>query len=145
MTEENDEAQQEYEYLWRHFAFNADQRLKAFNFFVVFSVFANGGVFAAVEKDLPPLVFVLIGSFVCALALVFWAIDRRSKQLLNLDVPGLKKYEERFRPESRIFANADMVQSRFGYKAAFHTLFLLQGAFGVGVMIYGIGRMLCTW
>jgi hypothetical protein len=25
-------------YLWQHFAFNAEQRLKAFNFFVVFSV-----------------------------------------------------------------------------------------------------------
>jgi hypothetical protein len=28
----------EVDYLWKHFLFNAEQRLKAFNFFVVFSV-----------------------------------------------------------------------------------------------------------
>jgi hypothetical protein len=71
-------AHQEYEYLWRHFAFNAEQRLKAFNFFVVFSVFANGGVFTALQKDADPLVLILIGGFVCALAAVFWIIDARS-------------------------------------------------------------------
>ena len=36
----------EKDYLWAHFVFNAEQRLKAFNFFAIFSVFANGGVFA---------------------------------------------------------------------------------------------------
>jgi hypothetical protein len=46
----------EIDYLWEHWKFNADQRIKAFNFFVVFSVFANGGVFAAVEKCVHPVV-----------------------------------------------------------------------------------------
>jgi len=34
----------EEDYLWQHFQFNADQQLKAFNFFV------DGGVFTAFEK-----------------------------------------------------------------------------------------------
>ena len=45
---EQDEAEKEY--LWEHFKFNADQRLKAFNFFVVFAVFADAGVFAALDR-----------------------------------------------------------------------------------------------
>jgi hypothetical protein len=41
----------EREYLWKHFAFNAEQRLRAFHFFVVFSGFANGGILAAFDKN----------------------------------------------------------------------------------------------
>lgn len=37
----------EIQYLWDHWKINADQRIKAFNFFVVFSVFADGGVFSS--------------------------------------------------------------------------------------------------
>lgn len=37
------------QYPWDHWKFNADQRIKAFNFFVVFSVFADGGVFTAIR------------------------------------------------------------------------------------------------
>lgn len=33
----------EIQYVWEHWKFNADQRIKAFNFFVVFAIFADGG------------------------------------------------------------------------------------------------------
>ena len=42
-------------YLWEHWKFNADQRLKAFNLYVVFSIFANGMVFTALDKRAQPL------------------------------------------------------------------------------------------
>ncbi len=90
-TMDKDEA----DYLWKHFAFNAEQRLKAFNFFVVFSVFANGGVFAAADKNSHPITFVLIGGFVCILSAVFWTIDARSRLLINMAKPGLEKYKRR--------------------------------------------------
>jgi len=93
----------ERDYLWNHFVFNAEQGLKAFNFFVVFSVFANGGVFAAVDKDAHGAVFVLIGGFVVVLSAVFWMIDKRS-QWLRLAVPGVKEYEKQFSANSRLFA-----------------------------------------
>lgn len=81
---------EERDYLWQHFEFNAGQRLKAFNFFVVLSVFANGGVFTAIDKAMHPFVFILIGAFVVVLATVFWVMDIRSRNLLLLAVPGLK-------------------------------------------------------
>jgi hypothetical protein len=61
----------ERDYLWKHFEFNAEQRLKAFNFFVVFFGFANGGIFAAIGKDSHPVVFLLLGFFVCLLPVLF--------------------------------------------------------------------------
>jgi hypothetical protein len=134
---------EEKEYLWEHFKFNAEQRLKAFNFFVVFSVFADGGVFAALERQANGVVFLLIGGFVCLLAVTFFLIDRRSQDLLRLDVPGLKEYEKRFPERSRLFAREEARGVKFvRYTFAFGILFAAQAIFGFGVMLYGV-TLLC--
>jgi hypothetical protein len=136
---------EERDYLWQHFVFNAEQRLKAFNFFVVFSVFANGGFFAAIEKSLDGFVFVLIGGFVAVLSIVFALIDIRSQSLLKLAVPGLKAYEIRFPEHSRLFAldenrHAGIVR----YTIAFRVLFGVQLIFGLGTIIYGLLKHQCS-
>jgi hypothetical protein len=129
---------EERDYLWQHFAFNAEQRLRAFNFFVVFSVFANGGVFAAAEKGSHGVIFVLIGGFVAILATVFFVIDTRSQRLLQLAVPGLKEYEMRFAENSRLFARDSDRRGRvLRYTVAFRVLFVMQFVFGVGTIVYG--------
>jgi hypothetical protein len=133
-----DLGQQEKDYLWDHFKFNAEQRLKAFNFFVVFSVFADGGVFAAVEKQADPAVFILVGGFICLLATTFFLIDWRSQELLRLGVPGLKDYEKRFPKHSRLFALDALHRGNFvRYTVAFRMLFVAQFLFGCAVLIYG--------
>jgi hypothetical protein len=132
---------EESHYLWQHFVFNAEQRLKAFNFFVIFSVFANGGVFAAVEKELHGAVFLLIGGFVVVLSVVFWIIDVRSQSLLQLAVPGLKQYETKFPEHSRLFANDTLKRGALvRYTTAFRALFALQTLFGFGVIVFGAFR-----
>lgn len=124
-------------YLWQHFQFNADQRLKAFNFFVVLSVFANGGVFTALDKSFHPCVLALIGGFVVALSLVFLVIDMRSTELLALAVPGLKEYERQLPEALRVFTNeADNKRFIPKYTVAFRTLFALQFLFGAGVVVF---------
>ena len=134
---------EERDYLWHHFAFNAEQRLKAFNFFVVFSVFANGGVFAAVEKASHGAVFVLIGGFVAVLAAVFFVIDTRSQGLLQLAVPGLIEYEKRFAEHSRLFArDAAKHRRALRYSVAFRVLFAMQFLFGSGTVAYGVIKWL---
>lgn len=133
----------EKEYLWDHFKFNAEQRLKAFNFFVIFSVFADGGTFAAIEKRADAEVFALLGAFICLLAVTFYLIDRRSQHLLRLGVPGLKEYEKRFPEHSRLFALEEMTRKRFvRYTVAFRLLFIAQLVFGAGVAWYGIYRVI---
>jgi hypothetical protein len=134
-----DLAREEKEYLWAHFAFNADQRLKAFNFFVVFSVFANGGAFTAVDKCAHPVVMVLIGTFICILSIVFFVIDLRSQRLLRLATPGLKEYEKRFPEHSRLFAKEQNLNKKIvRYSVAFRVLFVTQFIFGIGVFVYGL-------
>ena len=132
-------ANEEYEYLWRHFAFNAEQRLKGFNFFVVLAVFADGGVFTALEQKAHSVVLLLLGSFVAVLAIVFWLIDCRSQALIALAVPGLEQYESHFPEQSRVFGN-DKPGLLARYTTAFHLLFVLQFLFGLGVLAYALRR-----
>ena len=135
---------EERDYLWQHFVFNAEQRLKAFNFFVIFSVFANGGVFAAAEKLSHGSIFVLIGGFVLVLSVVFAVIDVRSQSLLKLAVPGLREYEKQFPEHSRLFAlDAQRHAGVVRYTIAFRVLFVMQFLFGLGTMFYGITTWLC--
>jgi len=132
-------AEAEKEYLWEHFKFNADQRLKAFNFFVVFSVFADGGAFAAIDKKTHAAALVLIGAFICLLSVTFYLIDRRSQNLLRLSVPGLKALEQRFPPHSRLFTRAEAPAPKVvRYTVAFNILFGAEFIFGLGIFFYGI-------
>lgn len=125
------------QYLWEHFKFNADQRLKAFNFFVVFSIFANSGVFAAVKNNSSGFVFFLIGMFVSSLSVIFWLIDWRSADLLNLAKPGLKEYEKNFSKTARLFERDEKARHPIArYTIAFRVLFFLQFGFGIGVIVY---------
>jgi hypothetical protein len=125
-------------YLWEHWKFNADQRLKAFNFFVAFSIFANGGVFTAFDRATHPIVLVLLGGFVVFLSLIFAMVDSRCRRLLRVTKSGLKAYEQQLRPESRLFHNDDQQASRFvRFTVAFNTLFSLQCLFGVMVVAHG--------
>ncbi len=129
---------EEKEYLWEHFKFNADQRLKAFNLFVILSGLADAGVFA-LDKRTHSAAFALIGGLICLLSLTFFLIDRRSQNLLRLAVPGLKALEQRFPPHSRLFTRAEAPAPKFvRYTVAFNILFAAELAFGIGVIAYGL-------
>lgn len=128
----------EIQYVWEHWKFNADQRIKAFNFFVVFSIFADGGAFAAIEKGAHPLVLTAIGLLVVALAAAFWIIDVRSERLIRLSEPGLLAFEEGLNEVSRIFhADQRKRKSFVRYKHSFRALFFIQLLFGLAVFLLG--------
>lgn len=131
----------EIQYLWDHWKFNADQRIKAFNFFVVFSVFANGGLFTAVDKGAHPVVLAVIGTFITLLASIFWMIDSRSRALIRLSEPGIKRFEESLWHHSRLFhrdqTNADRLAR---YSNSFRVLFVAQLVLGISVVSYAIAR-----
>ena len=129
----------EIQYVWEHWKFNADQRIKAFNFFVVFAIFADGGLFAALEKAAHPVVFTTIGVLIVALAAAFWVIDIRSERLIRLSEPGLLLYESALSPEAKVFHTdrARNRQSWIRYKNSFRALFGIQILFGVAVATFG--------
>ncbi|AOS96676.1 hypothetical protein AUP74_01216 [Microbulbifer aggregans] len=129
----------QHEYLCQHYRFNAEQRLKAFNFFVVLTMFAEGGIFTAVEKDFHPLILALLGGFVLILCVVFWLVDARSRQLLQLAVPGLRRLEQDLPPEARLFSrDAEKRGSLARYTFAIRALLLAQFLFGFGVALFGL-------
>ncbi|WP_444892624.1 hypothetical protein ACJJIE_18675 [Microbulbifer sp. TRSA001] len=127
------------QYLCDHYRFAADQRLKVFNFFVVLTMFVEGGIFTAMEKEFHPLILALLGGFVVILVTVFWLMDIRSRQLLKLAVPALKTLEMGFPEEARIFSNDAIRRGDLArYTFAFRVLLVGQLFFGLGVASYGI-------
>ncbi|WP_323845807.1 hypothetical protein [Microbulbifer magnicolonia] len=140
MDEVNGEqAVTERQYLCEHYRFNAEQRLKGFNFFVVLSMFAEGGIFTAVEKGFHPLSLALLGGFVVILSAVFWLVDARSRQLLSLAVPGLKQLEQELPEKSRIFSRDSAQKGAVvRYTFAIRALLIGQFIFGAGVACYGL-------
>ena len=124
--------------VWEHFRFNAEQRLKSFNFFVLLSIFANGGVFTAIQYHVASFVLVLLGLFLALLAAVFAIADARSHQLIELTIPALKEIESGFPESHRLFAIDAGKQGRLiRYTVAFRILLGVQFVFGLGVAIYG--------
>ncbi|MFA0811426.1 RipA family octameric membrane protein [Microbulbifer epialgicus] len=133
------------QYLCEHYRFAADQRLKVFNFFVVLTMFVEGGIFTAVEKNFHPLILALLGGFVVILVTVFWLMDIRSRQLLKLAVPALKKLEQGFPEEARIFSNDSVRRGDVArYTFAFRVLLIGQLIFGLGVAVYGLHQWYIT-
>jgi len=133
----------EFQYLCDHYRFNAEQRLKGFNFFVVLTMFAEGGIFTAVEQGFHPLILALLGGFVVILSTVFWLVDARSRQLLSLAVPGLKQLERELPESCRLFCRDGDQRGVFArYTFAFRALLIGQFLFGSGVIGYGLYRWL---
>ena len=125
-------------FVWAHFKLNAEQRLRGFNFFVVLAIFADGGVLAALERGFSSGVLMLLGAFTVLLAMVFWLVDARSRQLLAITIKALKEIEADYPESHRLFALDALGQSRvISYTFAIRALLLAQMGFGLGVMAYG--------
>jgi hypothetical protein len=130
-------------YVWEHWKFNADQRLKAFNLYVMFAIFGNGMVFTAIDRHVSPIVLIFLGGFECLLALVFAIIDRRSRKLLHLAKQGLKSYEQKLPPDCRPFMLDDLQREHWArYTVAFNLLFALQFLFGVLMSGFGLAVLM---
>jgi hypothetical protein len=132
----------EAQFVWDHFKFNAEQRIKCFNFFVLLTIFADGGVFTAIEKSLNPVILSLLGVFTFILTTVFWLVDTRSQKLLRLAIPALKEIEAEFKPSAQLFRIDAQEQGKIvRYTFAFRTLLSCQLVFGFGVFIYGLSLL----
>ena len=129
-------------YLWEHWKFNADQRLKAFHLYVIFSIFGDGMVFTAADRQVHPLILFFLGGFVALLAIVFAMVDRRSRKLLHLAKQGLKGLERHLPQDCRPFMLDDVHREPWArYTVAFNLLFAMQLFFGLVVSGYAAGML----
>lgn len=126
-------------YLWEHWRFNSEQRLKAFNFFVAFAIFVDGMAFTALDKHAHPLILLFMGGLASLLACVFAIADWRSRHLLRLSKRGLKTFEQNLPPDCRpLMLDETSRHSWVRFTVAFNMLFALQCLFGMLVTGFGI-------
>jgi len=82
------------DYAWKHFALIADQRMKAFNFYLLVLLASFGGTIGLIQKSLPRHDFCLIGFVHISVAIIFWSIDSRSYRMLQIAIDALTEIEE---------------------------------------------------
>ncbi|GEC58769.1 hypothetical protein ABIF38_001635 [Bradyrhizobium japonicum] len=84
-----------FEISWRYFDFHARQRTQLFHFFIILTPFMFGGCFYLFKERL--LVGYIPGQIAsCAgmfLALVFFALDRRNRQMIDVGERALRLIE----------------------------------------------------
>ncbi len=130
------------QFVWEHFKLNAEQRLKSFNFFVLLSMFADGGVFAALEKGFAPSVVVLLGLAIMLFGILFGIVDARSRNLIELTIPAFRQIEHKFQEQCRLFTlEAAKPKTWVRYRVAFTSLICAQLAFGLGIVIWSVHAM----
>jgi hypothetical protein len=108
-----------FELAWRHFDFHAKQRTQMFHFFIILTPFLFGGCFILFkEREImgswPPIIAALGGGL---LALLFFLLDQRNKQLYRVSHGALRLLEAQllfadFRPLKISGANYPGILSR---------------------------------
>lgn len=85
-----------FELSWRYFDFHARQRTQLFHFFVILSPFIFGGCFYLIKErgsigTLPGIVAPCAGAL---LVIVFFGLDRRNRQMIDVAERALMLLEE---------------------------------------------------
>ena len=92
-----DERKEARAYAWGYFALHADQRMKLFNFFLIFSGLILGA-FPAVKDMAAGEKFVAIFPLLLVLtAFVFWRLDKRTRRLVKIGEDALR-FLDQLRP-----------------------------------------------
>ncbi|BDI06587.1 hypothetical protein [Sphaerotilus microaerophilus] len=81
-------------YAWEHFKLHAAQRFTTFNYFIVLAVLMTTALGTSLNKDFhyPELAFYLSVLLVVT-SFVFWKLDQRARQLLEVSKSALKHLE----------------------------------------------------
>lgn len=125
-------------YALKYFEIHAAQRMQAFRFFVIFSIPVGGAMMHYWNKS--DWQSVVLGIVLSVLSVVFWALDKRTCQLVENGEQALKfldKYlaDQDGEPHSlALFARDERIKERqrfniISYKSCFNVVFAL-GFFG---------------
>ena len=145
-------------YVLELFKYVGEQRLKTFNYYAVILAATTAATLTTV-KGLPREVLLLCGTMHVVVALVFWMIDCRNRELLCNVRKAMRSYENDAEfPESMRVMNHDEAEQKssylppnkadketpagwhpkFTYTKAFQIAFTAQAALGVGLIILAL-------
>jgi len=152
------ELRQEYrEYAWKYFELHADQRLKAFHFFIIFATLLIGAFATLLQRSGLQLAYVLLPLSLMFLSFVFWKLEERTRMLVKNGEDALKYLDaEALRSETVLFQNlalfdaddrnveelrnTNLWHDHFSYSRCFRWVYISAGALGVlGVLICFVG------
>jgi len=82
---------------WKYFQQHAEQRIKYFNFFVLFSSLLVTAFVASLEKEFAyPVIGIVVGILQICVTFVFWKIDERNKFLTRIGEDAIKEIEKNY-------------------------------------------------
>jgi hypothetical protein len=128
-----------FEYAWKHFSFISDQRIKTFHFYVILLTAPLAAMFSTRAATANWAVLMVFAFWNAAMALVFAIIDFRNRTLLGIAKTALVHFErsKEWRGHRLLLVDSrkqKRIYRLLSYTAAFHSLFLAQLSFAVGLV-----------
>ncbi|WP_292610519.1 hypothetical protein [Nitrobacter sp. 62-13] len=123
------------------FKVHADQRLKAFNFFLLIAGFCIGGFFTALSVS--PLAAGTIAFLLGAICICFKLLDRRTAALVKHGEKLMSYCLERIGDPTmpNPLKLADECKGTLSYRQVFNAVFVLFGAISLGGLVFSLVRI----
>ena len=145
------------EYAWKYFELHADQRLKAFHFFIIFATLLIGAFATLVQRSGLHVAYVLLPLALVFLSFVFWKLEERTRMLVRNGEDALKYLDaEALGSEAELVEklalfdsddrkveerrNTNVWHDHFSYSRCFRWVYISAGTLGVlGILICFVG------
>jgi hypothetical protein len=136
------------EYAWDYFALHAEQRLKAFNFYIIFCAVVIGGFATIVSRNPLSTQYTFLPLLLIFFSFVFWKLDQRTSTLVKNGEQAIKYLDSlalAIEPEEAkvlaLFTGDDnhtqalpkypLIGGYFSYKRVFNWVFFVMGLVGL--------------
>lgn len=126
---------------WKHFDVIADQRMRAFNFYVLLLAASIGAALTALERNAGSYALIICGLFCIGAGGVFLMVEVRTRRLLQIpkDVMVALEIGDHWPPNLRLFSVDNLRQGSFfnwfiSYSVAFRTAMIAHMVFGAVVV-----------
>ena len=127
-----------FEIAWKHFEVIAEQRLKAFHFYVLMLAASVGASLTALEKHAEFFVVLICGLFCIGSSLAFLVIEIRTRRLIQIpkDVMTALEIGDHWPQNLRLFSVDNLRQERLwksmvSYSAAIRGTMVAHLVFGI--------------
>lgn len=95
-----DERKEARAYAWGYFVLHADQRMKLFNFFLIFSGLILGTFTAVKGRADGGMVVALLPLLLVLTAFIFWRLEERTRRLVKIGEDALRFLDEQLSVEA---------------------------------------------
>jgi hypothetical protein len=139
------------ENLWKYFSQHADQRLKAFNFYLIMSSLFIGGYARLLLSDKEIPAFAIIPLLLSIISYIFWKLDHRTKLMIKRseesiivfdriiaeELPDVISDAEKIKVNIIAYDEAEKSKNRreASYSKCFSFVYLIIGVLG----------LICAW